>query len=74
MSCIVVKDMCSYPSFTYRAPDANLFVTKRRFRGEVLANRPDIIVTNKERTCLLIDVEMPSDRNVTQNKAENNIN
>jgi hypothetical protein len=37
---------------------------------EVLANRPDIIVTNKDRICLLIDVAIPSDRNVIQKEAE----
>jgi hypothetical protein len=35
-----------------------------------LANRPDIIVKNKEdKTCLLIDVAMPSDKNVIQKEA-----
>jgi hypothetical protein len=39
--------------------------------SEVLANRPDIIVKNKkEKTCVLIDVAIPSDRNVIQKKAE----
>jgi hypothetical protein len=34
---------------------------------EVLANRTNIICKNKEdRTCLLIDVAIPSDRNVIQ--------
>jgi hypothetical protein len=38
---------------------------------EVLANRPDIIVKNKkDKTCLLIDVATPSDRNVIQKKAK----
>jgi hypothetical protein len=38
---------------------------------EVLANRPDIIVKNKkEKTCLLIDVAIPSDKNVIQKQAE----
>jgi hypothetical protein len=32
---------------------------------EVLANRPDIIVKNKDKTCLT-DVAIPSDKNVTQ--------
>jgi hypothetical protein len=36
---------------------------------EVLAKRPDIIVKNKDRTCLLIDVAMPSDKNVIQKYA-----
>jgi len=39
---------------------------------EVLANRPDIIIKNKtDKICLLIDVAIPSDRNVIQNEAEN---
>jgi hypothetical protein len=36
-----------------------------------LANRPDIIVKNeKDKTCLLIDVAIPSDKNVIQKEAE----
>jgi hypothetical protein len=38
-----------------------------------LANRPDIIVKNKDKTCLLIDVAIPSDKNVIQKKAENKL-
>jgi hypothetical protein len=37
---------------------------------EVLADRTDIIVKNKDRFCLLIDVAIPSDRNIIQNEAE----
>jgi len=38
---------------------------------EVLANRPYIIVKNKnDKTCLLIDVAIPSDKNVIQKEAE----
>jgi hypothetical protein len=34
---------------------------------EVLANRPDMIIKNKkDKTCLLIDVAVPSDKNVIQ--------
>ena len=34
---------------------------------EVTANRPDIIIKNKkEKTCTLIDVVIPADRNVAQ--------
>jgi hypothetical protein len=36
-----------------------------------LVNRPDIIIKNKkDKTCLLIDVAIPSDKNVIQKKAE----
>jgi hypothetical protein len=36
-----------------------------------LANRPDIIIKNKkDKTCLLIDVAMPSDKNVIQKEAK----
>jgi hypothetical protein len=39
--------------------------------GEVLANRPDIIIKNmKDKTCLLTDVAIPSDRNVIQKESE----
>jgi hypothetical protein len=38
---------------------------------EVTANRPDIIIKNKkEKTCTLIDVAKPADRNAVQNEAE----
>ena len=38
---------------------------------EVTANRPDIIIKNKkEKTCTLIDVAIPADRNVVQKDAE----
>jgi hypothetical protein len=41
---------------------------------EVLANRPHIIVkNNKDKTCLLIDVAIPSDKNVIQKEAENKV-
>jgi len=36
---------------------------------EVTSNRPDIIIKNKkEKTCTLIDVAIPADRNVVQRK------
>jgi hypothetical protein len=36
-----------------------------------LANRPDIIIKNKEdKTCLLIDVAVPSDKDITQKESE----
>jgi len=39
---------------------------------EVTANRPAVITKNrKEKTCILIDVVVPADRVVMQNKAEN---
>jgi hypothetical protein len=39
--------------------------------GEVLANRPDIIIKNmKDKIFLLIDVAIPSDKNVTQKESE----
>ena len=38
---------------------------------EVTANRPDIIIKNKkEKTCTLIDVAIPTDRNVVQKEVE----
>jgi len=38
---------------------------------EVTANRPDIIIKNKkEKTCTLIGVAIPADRNVVQKDAE----
>jgi hypothetical protein len=41
---------------------------------EILANRTDIIIKNKkDKTCLLIDVAIPSDKNVIQKEAENTL-
>jgi hypothetical protein len=41
---------------------------------EVTANRPDIIIKNqKEKTCTLIDVAIPADKNVVQKEAENKL-
>ena len=38
---------------------------------EATANRPDIIIKNKrEDTCVLIDVAVPTERNVVQKEAE----
>jgi hypothetical protein len=38
---------------------------------EVLANRPNLIIKNKkDKICLLIDVAIPSDRNVIQKESE----
>ena len=38
---------------------------------EVTANRPDIIIKNKkEKTCTLIGVAIPADRNVVQKEAD----
>jgi hypothetical protein len=38
---------------------------------EVTANSPDIIIKKKkEKTCTLIDVAIPTDRNVVQKEAE----
>ena len=38
---------------------------------EVTANRPDIIIKNKkEKTCTLIDMAIPADRNVVQKETE----
>jgi hypothetical protein len=42
---------------------------------EVTAKRPDIIIkNNKQKTCTLIDVAIPADRNVVQNEAEKKLN
>jgi len=38
---------------------------------EVTENRPNIIIKNKkEKTCTLIDVAIPADRNIVQKEAE----
>jgi hypothetical protein len=39
-----------------------------------VANRPDIIIKNKkDKTCLLIGVAIPSDKNIIQKEAENKL-
>jgi hypothetical protein len=41
------------------------------YRKRIMVNRPDIIIKNKEeKTCVLIDVAIPADRNVTQKEVE----
>ena len=41
---------------------------------EVTPNRPDIIIKNKrEKTCTLIDVAIPADRNSVQKEAEKKV-
>jgi hypothetical protein len=38
---------------------------------EVTVNKPDILIKNKkEKTCVLIDVAMPADRNITAKEAQ----
>ena len=40
-----------------------------------MANRPDIIIKNrKDKTCILIDVAIPADRNIIQKEAKNKLN
>jgi hypothetical protein len=42
---------------------------------EVMPNWPHVIIKNrKEKTCTLIDVAIPADRNIMQKKAENKLN
>ena len=42
-----------------------------RFSGSVKANRPDIVVKDSEaKACLLIDMTVPSDRNISLQEHE----
>jgi hypothetical protein len=42
---------------------------------EVTANKPDVIIKNKkDKTCVLIDVAIPVDKNVMQKEAEMKLN
>ena len=44
---------------------------KQYTQTEKLKHRPDIIIKNKKvKTCTLIDVAIPADRNVVQKEAE----
>jgi len=47
----------------------NQAVQKEREREDT-ANRPDVIIKNKKKTCTLIDVAIPAYRNVVQKEAE----
>jgi hypothetical protein len=50
-------------------------VTVLQTDREVTASRPDMIIKHeKEKTCILIDVAIPADRNVTQKEAEKKLN
>jgi hypothetical protein len=40
---------------------------------EVTAKRPGVIIKNKEKTCILIDMILPADRYVMQKEEENNL-
>jgi hypothetical protein len=39
---------------------------------EVMANRPDMTIKKRDKTCILIDVATPAEKNVTQKEAEKN--
>jgi hypothetical protein len=40
---------------------------------EALANRADIIIKKREKMCTLIDISVPSDRNVTHKEGRKEI-
>ena len=60
------------PKPVYEEGDVTvLWNQEKHIDREVTANRPDIIIKNKkEKTCTLIDVAIPADRNVVQKEAE----
>ena len=64
------------PKPVYEEGDVTVLCNQAVYRGrEVTANRPDIILKNKkEKTCTLIDVAIPADRNVVQKEAEKKLN
>ena len=50
---------------------SNMRKLKQYTQTEKLKHRPDIIIKNKKvKTCTLIDVAIPADRNVVQKEAE----
>jgi len=59
----------------YEDGDVTVLWNQAVYTGrEVKANRPDIIIENKkEKTCTLLDVAIPADRNVVQKEAEKNL-
>jgi hypothetical protein len=62
---IIPKPVCQHEDRTV------LWNQEIQTDGEVLANRPDIIIKNmKVKICLLIDVAIPSDINVIQKESE----
>jgi len=60
------------PKPVYEEGDVTVLWNQAVHTGrKVTANRPDIIIKNKKvKTCTLIDVAMPADRNVVQKEAE----
>jgi hypothetical protein len=57
-------------TLTYLSRYVNMKIYKQTDK-EVLANRSDIIIKNKkDKICLLINVAIPSDRNVIQKESE----
>ena len=56
------------PKSVYKAGDVTVLWNQAVHTDRKLtANRPDIIIKNKkEKTCTLIDVAIPADRNVVQ--------
>jgi hypothetical protein len=59
------KSVCEHEAVT------GLWNQWKRTQKELTANRQDIISKNKEeKTCILIDVAIPADRNITQREAE----
>ena len=59
------------PNPVYEEEDVTVFNQAVHTDREVTANRPDIIIKNKkEKTCTLIDVAIPADRNAVQKEVE----
>ena len=63
------------PKSVYKAGDVTVLWNQAVHTDRKLtANRPDIIIKNKkEKTCTLIDVAIPADRNVVQKEVEKNL-
>ena len=58
------------PKPVYEEGDVTM-LWNQAIHTEVTANRPDITFKNKtEKTCTLIDVAIPADRNVVQKEVE----
>jgi hypothetical protein len=56
-----------YPPFIF----PSITRSRRQYLRKITANRPDTIIRNKkEKTCTLVDVAIPSDRNVVQKEVD----
>jgi hypothetical protein len=70
-NCIALKTISSITNNNNNNNNNVLWNQAVQTDTEVTPNRPDIIIKNrKEKTCTLIDVAIPANRNVVQKEGE----